>query len=115
MLWWLPFGTVPGITAEELSARLRSGEPVELIDVRTEIEFAHGHLAGSRSVPVHTLRSELDRISLDGDAVVVAICKTAHRSIPAVRLLRSRGLDARQLEGGIDRWRELGLPLDKMG
>jgi rhodanese-related sulfurtransferase len=40
----------------------------------------------------------------------VAICKTAHRSIPAVRLLRQQGYNAQQVAGGMDRWRSAGLP-----
>jgi rhodanese-related sulfurtransferase len=41
---------------------------------------------------------------------VVAICLTAHRSIPAVRLLRENGFEARQLQGGMLAWRAAQLP-----
>jgi len=41
---------------------------------------------------------------------VVAICLTAHRSIPAVRLLASEGFEATQLKGGMLAWRAAGLP-----
>jgi rhodanese-related sulfurtransferase len=40
---------------------------------------------------------------------VVAICLTAHRSIPAVRLLRARGFEAAQLAGGMLAWRVAGF------
>jgi rhodanese-related sulfurtransferase len=42
---------------------------------------------------------------------VVAICLSAHRSPPAVRLLSRAGYDARQLEGGMLAWRAAGLPV----
>jgi hypothetical protein len=44
-------------------------------------------------------------LGLDPSRPVVAICLTAHRSIPAVRLLRNRGFDAAQLAGGMRAWR----------
>jgi rhodanese-related sulfurtransferase len=42
---------------------------------------------------------------------VVAICLSAHRSPPGVRLLRQAGIDARQLAGGMLAWRRAGLPV----
>jgi rhodanese-related sulfurtransferase len=41
---------------------------------------------------------------------VVAVCLTAHRSVPAVRLLRERGFEAVQLSGGMMAWRAARLP-----
>ena len=38
------------------------------------------------------------------------VCLTAHRSVPAVRLLRERGFDAVQLSGGMIAWRAARLP-----
>ncbi len=113
MRWkdWLPFGGVPEISPEDLAGRLAAGTPVQLVDVRTGLEFRQGHIAGARHVPVHALRAALPELALDPQVPVVAICKTAHRSIPAVRLLEGRGLKALQLAGGMDRWRRRGLPM----
>jgi rhodanese-related sulfurtransferase len=107
---WLPFGRVPEITPDELAQRLRNEGPVQLIDVRTGQEFRFGHIRDAVHVPVHTLPAALPRLALDPQVPVVAICKTAHRSIPAVRLLRRQGVAAMQLAGGMDGWRRLGLP-----
>ena len=45
----------------------------------------------------------------------VGICKTGHRSRGAVRLLRRRGYDARNLAGGMDAWRRAGLDEEGKG
>jgi len=81
-----------------------------MIDVRTPIEFGAGHIDGAVNVPVTSLAGSLPYLQLDPARPVVAICLTAHRSIPAVRLLLRRGLDARQLAGGMLAWRAAGLP-----
>jgi rhodanese-related sulfurtransferase len=108
--WWLPFGPVPEIHAPALSRALGQGAPPQLVDVRTSREFAGGHIEGAVNVPVTELAGRLPGLSLDPARPVVAICLTAHRSIPAVRLLRGHGLEARQLAGGMLAWRAQGLP-----
>ena len=116
LLDWLPFGRVAEISPDELAARLQAGERLLVLDVRTALEYRRGHIAGAIHVPVQSLATALPHLEpahLDRDrhVPVVAVCKTAHRSIPAVRLLRERGLQAAQLTGGMDLWRRLGHPV----
>jgi rhodanese-related sulfurtransferase len=109
--WWLPFGRVPEFSAHALNERIRDGG-AQLIDVRTPLEFAAGHLIGARNVPIHTLKQSLPLLELDPRRPIVAICATAHRSPPAVRLLRAAGYEnAAQLKGGMIRWHAAGLPV----
>jgi rhodanese-related sulfurtransferase len=108
--WWFPFGAVPEVTATELAASLGSKTSPLLLDVRSPLEFAGGHIEGAMNVPVTGFPEALADLALQPDRAVVAICLTAHRSTPAVRLLRRRGLDARQLAGGMLAWRAAGLP-----
>jgi len=108
--WWLPFGSVPEVAGPALAeALLREDRPL-LLDVRSSMEFAAGHIEGAINVPVTGLAGALPGLALRRGQAVVAICLTAHRSIPAVRLLRRHGLDARQLAGGMLAWRAAGLP-----
>ncbi len=107
--WWIPFGRVAELGPDELSAALAGRQPPQLLDVRTPAEFAAGHLPGARNLPITSLAAGLAAAGLDPGRPVVAICLTAHRSIPAVRLLRSHGYDARQLAGGMLAWRRRGL------
>ena len=102
--WWLPFGAVPEVTGPELERLLDGGSPPQLLDVRTAREFEAGHIPGAQNVPITALPARLPGLALDRSRPVVAICLTAHRSVPAVRLLRRHGLDARQLAGGMLAW-----------
>ena len=108
--WWLPFGEVPELSAAALAKALAAASPPQLVDVRTEAEFPAGHLAGAISAPITSLAQALPRLGLDRGRRVVAICLTAHRSIPAVRLLREAGFDAAQLAGGMLAWRAAKFP-----
>ena len=109
--WWSPFGQVPEIAAGELHDRIAHGAQIQLLDVRTRREFAHGHIAGAVNVPIQSFRRELPQLGLVGSKPVVAICKTAHRSPAATRGLRAQGFEAVQLAKGMDEWRRQKLPV----
>src|SRR3989304_4788021 len=103
---WLPFGRVPEISARELKELLQNGG-AQLIDVRTpaDAKRAAGHVAGARNVPIYALKQALPPLALDPKRPLVAICATAHRSPPAVRLLRAASYEnAVQLKGGMISW-----------
>ena len=112
-LWWLPFGKVPELTAVDLKAQLDQPTAVQLIDVRSAGEYAAGHIAGALNVPINQLRSALPTLELDPQRPVVAICQTAHRSPPAVRVLKQAGFEARQLRGGMISWNRAEFPVTK--
>ena len=109
--WWLPFGRVPEVRPAELAGEMAGAASPVLLDVRTAGEFAAGHIAGAINVPVTSLSGRLPSLGDLGGRPVVAICLSAHRSPPAVRLLRRTGIDARQLAGGMIAWRMAGLPV----
>jgi rhodanese-related sulfurtransferase len=98
------------ITRAELTERLRRGD-VTVIDVRPVTEFAAGHLAGARSLPLTELERRLDALPHDGE--VVAYCRGPYcvYADDAVRLLRRRGFEARRLEDGFPEWKRAGLPV----
>lgn len=109
LFWWLPFGRVAEIDAEALHDRLDS-EQIQLLDVRTDAEWRQGHIQGAVHAPITSLSRRLPELELDKDKPVVAICLSAHRSIPAVRLLEREGFrEVCQLEGGMLAWRARGF------
>jgi rhodanese-related sulfurtransferase len=113
--WWLPFGRVPEIPARELAAQLGEPRPPQVVDVRTPAEWRRSHVPGAVNVPITELGSRLGTLSLDRARPVVAVCLTAHRSIPAVRLLRAEGFEAVQLAGGMQAWWSAGLRTSEEG
>ena len=106
-----PFGSVPEIAPLELLAALEAETPPVLLDVRTRIEWKMSRIEGSLNVPILALGDRLDALALDPARPVVAICLSAHRSVPAVRLLRERGYVAAQLAGGMRAWWAAKLPV----
>jgi rhodanese-related sulfurtransferase/DNA-binding transcriptional ArsR family regulator len=98
------------VDREELAARLRRRE-VLVLDVRPEAEFAAGHIAGARSVPIAELRRHLRVLPRDAD--VVAYCRGPYcvYADDAVRELKRRGFRARRLIDGFPEWKRAGLPV----
>ena len=101
---WLPFGRVPEISSKELHQRLEK-EVLQVLDVRTHHEWAQGHIPGAISVPITQLAGRLSGLPFDKMEPVAVICLSAHRSIPAVRVLTNEGYrNVSQLEGGMKVW-----------
>ena len=98
------------IDNEELAARLKRHE-VLVLDVRPEAEFAAGHIAGARSVPIGELRKHLRALPKGGE--VVAYCRGPFcvYADDAVRELNRKGFRARRLVDGYPEWKRAGLPV----
>ena len=112
--WWLPVGRVPEIDATELNARLAGDHPLTIVDVRSGAEWRRSHIRGAVNVPIHELKQRLASLQLDAQQPIVAICLSAHRSIPAVRLLRARGFENTvQLKGGMLAWWNKNYPTEQ--
>jgi rhodanese-related sulfurtransferase len=111
-LWWLPFGQVPEVSAEDLKREIsKTRKRPHLLDVRTDGEWRQGAIKGTVLVPISILRSQINALPFDRKEPIVAICRSAHRSIPAVRLLRKAGFEnVRQLKGGMMAWQRLNYP-----
>jgi rhodanese-related sulfurtransferase len=113
LFWWVPFGRVPEVTPSELDGELRSGSPPQVLDVRTRREYREGHIEGALNIPITELRSKAEGLPFDRRRPVVAVCLTAHRSIPAVRILNDHGYgQVAHLAGGMVAWHREGFPTD---
>jgi adenylyltransferase/sulfurtransferase len=93
------------MTVKELQTRLQAGDPVRLIDVREEDEWAICHLEGAELVPLSRWETEWKKV-VSGDSILrVVYCHHGIRSAHAVALLKKAGFhDVENLEGGIDAW-----------
>ena len=82
-----------------------------LIDVREPEEYAQGHAAGARLVPVNTIFTDPSLVPAETD--VVFICKSGRRSAMAAEMAAASGRAHGRLysvDGGTDAWLEAGLP-----
>ena len=92
-----------------LRERLDRGDVV-VVDVRPAAEYAAGHIAGARSVPIAELQRRLRELPADRE--IVAYCRGPYCVFAddAVRHLRGHGYRAMRLEDGFPEWRRAGLP-----
>lgn len=72
-----------------------------LVDVRTPEEFAEGHIAGARNVPVSELASRL--AELPRNVPVVVYCRSGGRSASAASQLAAAGFRVSDL-GPMSAW-----------
>jgi rhodanese-related sulfurtransferase len=110
--FWMPYGNVPEVAPGDLQSALAQAPGSWMVlDVRTAFEWRRGRIAGAVRCPIRGLRKRLAALGLDSSSPIAVVCLTAHRSIPAVRVLRRAGFSgARQLGGGMRAWRAAGLP-----
>ena len=95
------------------AVRLINREKAVLIDVSEPDEFARGHAAGARNVPLNSLQGAKDLPS-NKQLPVVLMCSTGARAARAAGELRKLGHErALALAGGLKAWREANLPLEK--
>lgn len=102
-------GTITTITASKLNSDLASKENIQLIDVRTPLEFDSEHISLSKNIPLEDLANRGGEIKKDN--IVVLICRTGNRAGRAAGLLSSYGENVSVLEGGISAWKKAGLAL----
>jgi rhodanese-related sulfurtransferase len=101
---------VQTINAAEL-ADLLSRSTVDVVDVRDHHEWNAGHIAGSRVIPLETLRADPD-VHLVHGAIIVFICAKGVRSLAAAKLAERFGYEhVYNLEGGSKEWARAGMPL----
>ncbi|MET0793812.1 MAG: rhodanese-like domain-containing protein [Polyangiaceae bacterium] len=74
-----------------------------LVDVRTPLEFAAGHLVGAVNIPLQQLANRLSELQPKAAAVVV-YCRSGQRSGNAARMLKSAGFGAVHDLGPMSRW-----------
>ncbi len=91
------------ISAPELAARLGSGIPIRLVDVREPHELEISRIEGAELFPLGQLASRLSE--LDSAQEMVVFCKAGSRSARALELLVSAGFrKVKNLRGGINSW-----------
>jgi len=101
------------VDVHELKVRLAQKGSV-LLDVRSEEEFAAGHIPGAVSVPVKHLPGLLRSLQAIREQTVFVSCQVSHRSgIAARELVRAGFSDVVQVLGGFSQWEAAGYPVER--
>jgi rhodanese-related sulfurtransferase len=117
-----PSVTVPGQVIKEISAaeahsmvQQNAGKSDFIIlDVRTPLEYAGGHLAGALLIDFNSgsFRTEVDK--LDKSKRYLVYCRTSNRSGQAVAVMKELGFkEVYDMDGGIVAWEAAGYPMVK--
>lgn len=92
-----------------LAARDLVKQGAILIDIRGADEHAREHIAHARHMPMDKLDSVA---TLDGTKGVIFHCRSGNRTHANAHALRaSTASEAYVLEGGLDAWKQAGLPV----
>ncbi len=95
------------------AVHLINREKAVLIDVSENTEFASGHVAGAKNVPLGSIDASND-LPKNKALPLVLVCPTGARASRAVGMLKKRGFEKTSvLAGGLRAWREANLPIEK--
>jgi rhodanese-related sulfurtransferase len=105
------------VTAAQAQAAHRAG--AVLLDIRSELQRARdGAIPGARHHPRNVLEWRLDPASEQRDPTVsrrdvrlILICHEGFQSSLAAATVRRFGVDATDVIGGFEAWRDAGLPV----
>ena len=106
-----------GAVSPNEAVRLINREKGVLVDVAEPAEYAAGHAAGARSVPIGSLDKAKDTKELPSNKAlpILLLCPTGARAGRAAGMLRKAGYEkAVAVAGGTAAWREASLPIDKV-
>jgi rhodanese-related sulfurtransferase len=85
-----------------------------VIDVCSPQEYAAGHIAGARNIPLDALEQQLPQAVKNKATPLVLVCASGMRSRRAVAIAKKLGYErAVSLAGGMAAWRSASLPVQK--
>ena len=85
-----------------------------VIDVRTSVEFAEGHIKGAINIDYYRQTFSDEIGNLDRDKTYLVYCRTGNRSTNALHKIEELGFkEIYHLSDGIVTWNEEGLPVVK--
>ncbi|MDR5172424.1 rhodanese-like domain-containing protein [Methylobacillus flagellatus] len=85
-----------------------------VLDVRDDAEFAAGHIADAKHIPLAQLPERLKELSKFKDKPVLVYCESGARAGKAAAILaKNEFKQVKQLQGGVKAWQDAKLPLVK--
>ena len=109
--------TVPLITLDELRRDLAAGAVAEFWNVLTDQYFKGELIAGSRRVPLDQIGRHVARERTPRDAAIVVYCAGPHcpqGASAAAKLVAMGFVNVREFHGGLQEWRDAGLPVSRV-
>ena len=99
------------ISIEEAVTKLQN-EDVILIDVRTDGEYASGHLEGCQHINIGSKSFEDGIQKLSKNKRYIVYCHAGGRSAKACKIMKEMGfVSLYNLDGGISAWKQANQPI----
>ncbi|MBA4262178.1 MAG: sulfurtransferase [Comamonadaceae bacterium] len=96
------------------AVQLMNREKAMVVDVCSPDEFAAGHVAGAKNVPLGDLEAKLPGLIKNKATPVILVCASGMRSRRAVAIAKKLGYqNSHSLTGGMGAWRSASLPVEK--
>lgn len=96
------------------AVHLINREKAVVVDVCSAEEYAQGHVGQAKHIPLADLAAKLPDSVKNKDLPVIFVCQSGGRSASAARVAKGLGYaKAQSLGGGLNAWKQAGLPLNK--
>ncbi|MBN9410093.1 MAG: rhodanese-like domain-containing protein [Burkholderiales bacterium] len=96
------------------AVQLINREKATVVDVCEVEEFAAGHVAGARNIPLGELEARLPASVKNKTAPLLLVCAKGPRADRALGIAKKLGYEkAHALAGGLAAWKEANLPVEK--
>ena len=96
--------TYEQISLDEAKQLMKDEEGYIILDVRTQEEFAEGHIPGAICVPNETISDEMPEELPEKDQLILVYCRSGNRSKQASKKLAELGYTNIKEFGGIIDW-----------
>ena len=92
------------ISQEEAKEMLQKDDGHVILDVRTEEEYASGHIPGAVCIPNETIYKDRPEQLPDLNQIILVYCRSGNRSKRSARMLYEMGYTNVYEFGGINDW-----------
>ena len=104
---------VPNLTAAQ-AVTLINRQHAIVLDVRSDDEFASGHIVDAKHIPLDKLPEQLNALKKYQDKPILVNCQHGMRTVKACDILRKAGFtQLYNLQGGLNAWVAAKLPILK--
>lgn len=92
------------VSYDELQQMLNHKENLVVLDVRTQEEFANGHIPGALLLPYDEIELKAAEILPEKNKDIIVYCRSGRRSAIAKNSLEALGYTSVRDFGGMNRW-----------
>ena len=100
------------ITKEELAKTMEEKPETQLVNVLEPAYYNLGMIKGSTRIPLSELEHRFNELDKNKEVVTYCAGAACEASKKAAELLVGHGFEVRVYEGGINEWKESGMPFE---